>query len=240
MRPRLAWLGAVVGAPLMLLAACATPAGPRPVLSAVQVSAPSADGVSALRVRVTADFDDMGGMATDGKVRHMLDDVTLALETTGTPDADKLMPAVVVGTVTTDRLEGRWRDRVGFDVVVFPAGYAGRSIRLRATNLHATADDDPSYIDLSMPGDSARGRGPVKLTELKVEDAGEGRGRLRAVLDKDAPTGLRLWHHLGGKVFAMERRGTRLFTREWKDVGFSDHVVFVDLGPGWMSAPSRP
>ena len=224
----------------LLLSACAHRVGPTPRLTQPAASPPSVEGKSILRVKVRADFPDMAGLSRAAKVQHLLDDIKFSVESVDGMRVDAVAAAVVMGTLKTQKMSGEYADRLELEVVIFPLRVAGMTVRLRAKSQHEGPDDDPGYIDMRAP-EAARGQPvPVAFAAVKLEPEEKDGPLIRVSLDRDAPVALRVWHYLAGKVHAMERRGTRFYERRFKDEGFADHIVFMDMGDRWLSAPAKP
>ena len=222
----------------LVAAACAHPGGPSPLLTNAVVSGPSPDGRHTVRTKIQVDFQDIASLSEGKKVEHLFQAVTFSAETTDGARSDRQAPAQVAGTVVTKKLTGDFPDRVQLDVVTFPRGFTGGTLRLRAKNVYERPDDDPAYVDLAAPGRDAQAM--VEVESVRVVDDDDGKRRIEAILDRDAPAAMLAWHHLDGVVYAMQRRGARLYVRSFEAGEAKDHRVFLDATGSWLSPPYEP
>jgi len=222
---------------LLALAACAHPPGPRPALTHVRVGPPGPGGVSTLRARVRADFQEAGGMTTGKKVEHLLHALTFTAETPDGARSDRHIPLVVVGSVETVRLDAQYPDRVAMDILLFPQGFGGGALRLRAKSVFEIEGQEPSYVDVDVP--KARATAPARVDRIRIDAAG-AREVIEVHLDRDIPAAFEIWHCLDGRAHRMKRRSPRVYVREFDRPEQTDHRVVVDAGVGWLSAPLEP
>ena len=218
------------------MAACAHPPGPRPALTGVSAGPPDADGLSTLRARVRVDFRDIDRLSADKKVEHLLQAVTFTAESPDGRVEDRHVPVVVVGSVETLKMSGEYADRVAFDLFLFPQGFGGASLRLRAKSVFEAPDGDPCTATVDVPGRDARP--PVRVAEVLLDKAGPGTIEVR--LDRDVPAAYQLWHILDGKAHALERRSPRVYVRSFPPAEGHAHKVVIDAGGGWLSPPMAP
>jgi len=231
-------LGGLLGG--LLCGACTHAPGPRPVLSGLRVSAVGAEGTSTLRGRIQVDFRKIADKRPDEKVEYLLQAVTLTAESLDGLRSDRLAPAVVVGTVATPVLKADYPARVAFDFVLFPARFAGSTLRLRAKNVYERSEGDPSYVDLQVAPVEAMHTEPAKAEEVRLHPPKGGRQHIEVLLDRDAPAVMEGWHVVDGKAYRMDRKGSRVWEREFAATEAEDHLVFLDAGGAWLSAPYPP
>jgi len=222
---------------LLAVSACAHPPGPRPALTDVRVGPPGPTGASTLRARVRADFQEAGGMTTGKKVEHLLHAITFTAETPDGARSDRHLPLVMVGSVETIRLDADYPDRVAMDILLFPQGFGGDTLRLRASSVFEIEGQEPSYVDVSVP--NADSAAPAKVDRILIESEG-GRETIEVRLDRDIPAAFELWHCVDGRAHRMKRRSPRVYVRRFDPPEDSDHRVVVDAGVGWLSAPMEP
>jgi len=225
---------------LLLGGACAHGPGPRPVLSGTRVSAVGAIGSSTVRGRIQVDFQEIADKRPDEKVEHLLQAVTLTAETVDGLRTDRLSLAVVVGTVETPVFQTEYPARVAFDFVVFPERFAGTTLRLRAKNVYEGPEDDPSYVDLRVPPVGAMHDAPVKADAVRLDAAKDGRQHIEVVLDRDAPAVMEAWHVVDGRAYRMDRKGSRVWERDFDATKAEDHLIYLDAGGAWLSPPYPP
>jgi len=223
-----------------LCAACAGAPGPRPLIHKPRVSAVGANGASTLRTWVQVDFQKIAAKKQDEKVEYLLQAVTFTAETPNGARSDRLTAAVVVGTVETPVLKADYPARVLLELIMFPTRFAGQTLRLRAKNVYERADDDPSYADLQVPPLEAIHGAPMRVERVTLTDAGGGKRRVEAFLDRDAPAVTEAWHVVDGKAYRMAKKGTRVFERSFSGGTEGTQLVFLDAGGAWLSPPYEP
>lgn len=219
----------------LLAGGCAPKIGPRPLLSQVRASKPNAEGTSTVWGRVSVHFKDAKpGSTAKALMEKLGEEVTFEVEAGGTREryAPALVPTTVELAKTTD---DTWQDKITVDFLLFPSGVGDGSVTVHATNYYQTAEDEPSYQEVAPVED---GRVRPKITRVVVEPLGSGKMKVTATLDRDAPPDLTVWHHLDGRVHRMQKKGSRLFFREYKDEGAKDHKVVMMAGETWISGPS--
>ncbi len=222
---------------LLAIAACAHPPGPRPSLTDLRVGPPGPGGTSTLRARVRADFQEAGGMTAGEKVEHLLHSITFTAETPDGARSDRHLPLVMVGGVETVRLDADYPDRVAMDILLFPQGFGGDTLRLRAKSVFEIEGEEPSYVDVSVPQASATA--PARVDRILIDPEGD-RETIEVHLDRDIPAAFELWHCLDGRAHRMKRRSPRVYVREFDHPENTDHRVVVDASVGWLSAPLEP
>lgn len=220
-----------------LIVGCGHPPGPRPALSGLRVGPPDGDGVSSLRARVRADFKEIGHLPTGKKIEHLLHAITFTAEDRAGVQADRHIPLVVVGSVDTVKLKGAYPDRVAFDLLVFPKGFGGQQLHLRAKSVFEIEGEEPSVAQVAVP--AGGGPPPVRVADVILGEQGEKRS-IEVRLDRDVPAAYQLWHCLEGRAHALERRSPRVYTREFDPPEVADHRVVIDAGSGWLSPPITP
>lgn len=225
---------------LLFCSACATGPGPRPAIHQPRVSAVGATGQSTLRTWVQVDFQRIENKRSDEKVEYLLQAVTFTAETPDGRRAERLTPAVVVGSVETPVLRADYPARVLLELVFFPARFAGQTLRFRAKNVYERPDDDPSYVDLQVPPLDAINSTPVRIQRVELSKTDAGKSKIEAFLDRDAPAVAEAWHAVDGKAFRMAQRGSRVFERVFEADSPEGSLVFLDAGGAWLSPPYEP
>jgi hypothetical protein len=222
---------------LTLLAGCGHPPGPRPALSGLRAGPPDSQGVSSLRVRVRADFQEIGHLTAGKKVEHLLHAITFTAEDPKGNQVDRHLPIVVVGSVETVKLQGDYPDRVSVELLVFPKGFERKTLRFRAQSVFELEGGEPSFKDVSVPAESTPT--PVRVNDVILAEDGDKR-TIKVVLDRDVPASYQLWHCLEGRAHGLERRSPRVYMRTFDPPEVEDHAVVIDAGAGWMSPPIKP
>jgi len=218
------------------LAACAPKIGPRPVLSPARVSVDGEGGQSAVWTRVQVHFKDAKPGAKHKELMDKLtEEVTFELAVEG--QRDRITPSMIPSTIETAKTkDATWADRFAVDLLFFPAGLSGRPFQIFATDYYQDPGEDPVVLDLQAP--ESYGSLP-KVTKVEIEPSDtKGEDLITIILDRDAPANLQAWHHVDGRLYRMDRRGSRVFVRQFRPRDARDHRVVMRHGDDWLSPPA--
>jgi len=217
----------------LLLPACAPKAGARPTISMLRISGANPDRQVTVWGKIRNDFKDAKPTATAANLMDKLNEEVSFEVVNHEGTRDKLIPAFVPSTAeAAETTDSTWSRRLTIDFLLFPKELDEES-HLLINNFY-----DPEKDQLSFDLTKGTQDGRPRVQKVEVVELDAKKSKITATLDKDAPASLTVWHHLGGRVFKMERKGSRLFFREFKESESSDHKVILVDGETWVSPPT--